>query len=166
MAYCPYTIRECFSALKCCTACEETFYICLEMDCIPRYRVWGWRNMWGKQIRGFHLVNILPMFQIAARRTSVCWPGSRGAEAIPWLPSLGGNQGHWTPSHDPPCSSLHFLKVGKKRLPPAPNQPARRYRNQRQQRATARNTCFMLYPSSAIAHANEIAIHSELGYDQ
>ena len=146
MAYHPYTIRKRFSALKCCTACEESFYICLEMDCVPRYCVWGWRNTRGKQIRGtklfkgFHSVNILPMSQIAARRTSVCWPGSCGAEAIPWPPSLGGDQGHWTRSHHHPYNSFHFLKVGEQHLPPAPNKPAWRYHNHRRQRAMQGNS--------------------------
>lgn len=38
--------------------------------------------------------------------------------------------------------------------------------NGEQCEATVQNTCFMFYCSSATARANEIAIHSELGYDQ
>lgn len=147
----------------------------LEMGCIPRYHVWGWRNMWRKQIRStkpfkkFCSVNILPKFQIAARTNLVCWPGSCGqAQSHSRLPS-GGNQGYWTPSFHLSCNSFHFLKAGEQHLPSAPNKPAWRVTARadcEQCKATVQNTCFVLPHLSDTAHANRIVILSEWGYDQ
>lgn len=116
--------------------CEETFYRCMGMDCIPRYCVLGGRNMWRKQIRGTK-----PWYPSSVSNSSeknFCVLAStlwgRGDLTVDY-------QGHWIPSCHHSCNSFHFLKVGERHP-------------------------FMLYCLSDIAHANETAIHFELGYGQ